>query len=58
MKDITSQNNFEVLRNLEEQVLPVLEEGQVQQSQDQIREENKESVESDFGTPDDGSSPT
>ena len=41
MKEITSQNNFEVLSNPEEQVLPVLEEGEVQQSQDLIREENK-----------------
>ena len=58
MKEITSQNNFEVLNNPKEQVLPVLEEGEVQQSQYLIREENKYSIEQDLGTPVGGSSPT
>ena len=36
IKEITTQNNFDVLSNLEEQVPIVLEEGEVPQSQDQI----------------------
>ena len=58
MKEITTQNNFYVLRNLKEQVPPVLEEGEVPQSQDRIREENKELVESSLGSPADGYSAT
>ena len=59
MKEITSQNNFEVLSNPEEQALPMIEEGEVQQSQDLIREENKDSTEHDLGSPIGGSiSPT
>ena len=57
IREITTQNNFDMLSNPEEQVLPVLEEGEVQQSQDLIREENKDSAEQDLGTLAGGSSP-
>ena len=43
---------------LEEQVPSILEEGEVPQYQDQIREENKELAESNQGSPTDGHSPT
>ena len=55
MKEVTSQNNFEVLRNPEEQALPALEEGEVQQTQGLIRGKNKDSAKQDFGSPVSGS---
>ena len=58
MKEISSQNNFEVLSIPEEQVLSVLEEGDVPQSQNQASEEVNFLVELDLGTPADGHSPT
>ena len=42
MTEITTQNNFEVLSITEEQVLSALKEGELPQSQVQIREENKD----------------
>ena len=58
MKEIITQNNFDVLSIPEEQVPSILEEGQVPPSQDQIREENKELAESNQGSSANGHSPT
>ena len=58
MKEISSQNNFEVLSILEEQMLSVLEEGEVPQPQNQTSEEVKGPAEPNLGTPADGNSPT
>ena len=58
MKEISSQNNFEVLSSPEEQVLSVLEEGEILQPQNQTREEVKDIAEPDHGTPTYGHSPT
>ena len=58
MKEITTQNNYEVMSIPEEQVPSILEEGEVPQYQDQIREENKELAKSNQGSPLDGHSPT
>ena len=57
MKEITTQNNFEVLSIPEEQVPSILEEGEVPLFQDHTQEENKELVESNQGSPADGHSP-
>ena len=58
MKEVTTQNIFEILSILEEQMPSILEEGEVPQYQDQIREENKELAESNQGSSADGHSPT
>ena len=58
MKEITTQNNFEVLSIPEEQVPSTLEQGELPQSQDQSREENKEISKTNQGSLDDGLSPT
>ena len=55
MKEIISQNKFAMLSNPEEHD-PILEEGEVQQSQGLIREENL--VAQDLGSLVGGSSPT
>ena len=57
MKEVTTQHNFDVMSIPEEQP-SVLEEGEVPQSQDQTREENRASAESNLGSPVDGHSPT
>ena len=57
MKEITTQNNYEVMSIPEEQVPSILEEGEVPQSQDQTQEENKKLAESNQGSLDDGNSP-
>ena len=58
MKEITTQNNFDALSNSEEQVPSVFEEGEVPHSLDEIQEENKESTETNIGSPTDRQSPT
>ena len=58
MKEPSSQNNFELLSIPEEQVLLVLEEGEVPQFQTQISEEVKSFVEPTLNTPVEGHSPT
>ena len=58
MKEIITQNNFEVLSIPEEQVQTILEEGEVPPSQDRIREENKELAYSNQGSPTNVHSPT
>ena len=58
MKKISTQNNFEVLSILEEQMPLTLEEGEIPQSQDQSWEENKEISETNQGSPAASLSPT
>ena len=58
MKEPSSQNNFEVLSITEEQVLLVLEEGEIPQPQNQTSEEVKGPTETNIGSPVDGHSPT
>ena len=58
MKDISTQNNFEILSIPKEQVPSSLEEGELPQSQDHIQEENKELTKSNQDSPIDGHSPT
>ena len=58
MKELSSQNNFEVLNIPEEQVLSVLEEGEVPQPQSRTSEEDKGPVEPNLGTPTEVHSPT
>ena len=55
MKEIIYQNKFSMLRNPKEQA-PILEEGEVQQSQGLIRKEIL--VAQDLGSPNDGFYPT
>ena len=58
MKEPMTQNNFEVLSIPEDQVLLVLEEGEITQSQNQTSEEVIGSVETDLTIPMEGHSPT
>ena len=58
MKEISSQNNFEVLSIPGDQVPLVLEEGEINQSQNQTSEEVTGSVETDLTIPKEGHSPT
>ena len=58
MKEISSQNNFELLSVPEDQVPLVLEEVEFPQPQNQIREGVKQPVEPALGTHANGHSPT
>ena len=58
MKEPSTQNNFEVLSIPEEQVLTILEEGEVPQSQFQTNEEVKGPAKTDLNIPVEGHSPT
>ena len=58
MKEISPQNNFEVLSIPKEQGISVLEEGEVPQPHLHTKEEAKGMTEPDIGTPVEGNSPT